>query len=284
MNKKENIDLQGQKRLRSILSSIENLEIKWVSSAYWNVDEKWDLNKRELDDLFLFLPLEGHAQVYAEDQKFELNPGTIWWVDEHVIHGGQLINGCQRMKVLAFHLHLQHRSGGNYRLKPSSGTFRLSEAWTQRLFRLAWLEQENPQQHLSFLHHEMISLLMVILSYGSLELKAPEEMDHRIRELIDWLETERTNIPSLQECSRKIGLSSVHLRNLFQNQIGQNPHDYILKQRLGWAKEKLLTTSISVAKIAREYGFASPQQFHRAFKKIFLCTPKELKNTEQGQI
>jgi len=284
MNKKKNIDLPEGKSLRQGLSLLDHLNLKWVSSAFWEVDYRWRLPRRTLQDVFLFLPLDGHLQVGADGKTFELAPGSLWWVDEDCPHEGHFRSGSPDLRVLAFHLHLEHRAGGRYTLSPPSGVFKLNEAWVHRLRRLVWLDQEAGDSKASFLRHEMLSLWLVLLTYRALEMTPPGEMDPRIWELIRWLEKQTSSLPTLEDCSRQIGLSKVHLRNLFSKQMGQNPHDYILGQRMAWAKERILGDPASIAKIAQDLGFASPQQFHRAFKKAYGTTPAKMRQGQPSNI
>lgn len=284
MNKKKNFEPSYQNSLLEELAFTENINPQWVSCGYYEVDKTWYLQARELDDLFLFLPIEGQVQASSGDDSFILRSGSLWWVDENRTHWASLSRNHHSMKVLAFHLHLNHRLGGRFRLRPSSGVFQLPEEWIKRLKRVMVFSQEKGDMTSPFLVHEAKSLILELFTQEKISLESPDEIDPRVREILHWLEEQKDWIPSLRDCAQTIGISSVHLRNLFQQHLSQNPHDYILRQRLSWAKNQILETSISVARVARGLGFASPQQFHRSFKKIYGKTPAELRTEEKNMI
>jgi|SaaInlStandDraft_1057018.scaffolds.fasta_scaffold10542_3 AraC-like DNA-binding protein len=284
MNKKKTLNLPNQNSLSQSLIFLESIKLKWVSSANWECDRDWQLPPRQLNDVFIFLPLEGQMQGNTEEESFFLKPGCLWWVDENTTHWARFHGRGELLKVLAFHFHLEHRHGDRFRISPSSGSFQLSEEWVHRLSRLVYFEQQGMGHQDSFFSHEMFALFLELHDSETLNFLSPPEIDSRLRELLKWLEEQRAWIPSVLDCSQQVGLSTVHLRSLFKQHLGKKPHDYILRQRLGWAREALLTKTDSIAKVGREHGFASPQQFHRAFKKIYGLTPAQLRQTDESLI
>jgi AraC-like DNA-binding protein len=54
---------------------------------------------------------------------------------------------------------------------------------------------------------------------------------------------------------------------------GQNAQQHIHEKLIEKAKEKLLTTNLSVSEIAYELGFEQPQSFNRLFKKKTEMSP-----------
>ncbi|RKN80500.1 AraC family transcriptional regulator [Paenibacillus ginsengarvi] len=67
------------------------------------------------------------------------------------------------------------------------------------------------------------------------------------------------------------------LFSLFRSAFGQTPMEYVKSQRLGAAFRKLITTSLPVAEIAGETGFANSFHFSREFKARFHKTPTEVR-------
>lgn len=74
-------------------------------------------------------------------------------------------------------------------------------------------------------------------------------------------------------------LSESHFYALCQQQLGCSPQKYLLRCRLQMAREALLNTSIPVAVLASEFGFASTSAFSRAYKKHMGVSPAQ---TRQG--
>lgn len=73
-------------------------------------------------------------------------------------------------------------------------------------------------------------------------------------------------LPSVQYISGQLHISPSYLRGLLKTLTGQSTQQYIHEKLIDKAKEKLSTTSLSVAEIAYELGFEHPQSFSKLFK------------------
>ncbi len=62
-------------------------------------------------------------------------------------------------------------------------------------------------------------------------------------------------------------------RHIFKEKMGKAPRDYMIARRLSRAKYLLETTSLSIAAIAEQCGFATNAQFSAIFKNNFSTTP-----------
>jgi transcriptional regulator GlxA family with amidase domain len=65
------------------------------------------------------------------------------------------------------------------------------------------------------------------------------------------------------------------LFQLFKQNTGLTPNDYLQRLRIAKARELLTTTSQSVTEIAFAAGFASSQYFSRVFRKYTGQMPSE---------
>ena len=71
------------------------------------------------------------------------------------------------------------------------------------------------------------------------------------------------------------GISEVYFRQLFKEQFGTAPHQYILELRLRKAKQLLSGSRLSVGQIAESCGFTNPYHFSRTFRQSTQLTPSE---------
>jgi AraC-like DNA-binding protein len=81
----------------------------------------------------------------------------------------------------------------------------------------------------------------------------------------DLLERHCSQPWKLAELGRLVGMSPNHLVTRFMREVGMSPHQYLLRQRVERAKHALAHSDASVAAIAADLGFASPQHFARVF-------------------
>ena len=70
-------------------------------------------------------------------------------------------------------------------------------------------------------------------------------------------------------------LSESRFTALFRQIVGLPPYAYLADVRLKRAKELLAEGKLTVAKIARKLGYASPQHLAMQFRKTFGQTPTE---------
>ncbi len=96
-----------------------------------------------------------------------------------------------------------------------------------------------------------------------------------IRELIHIIKTEYTGNLSLETLSDRIGIHRVYLSRLFKKETGKTCYDYIRYIRVQKSKKLLLSTSDSIANVAKATGFRSYDQFAVVFKKLTGDTPTD---------
>lgn len=80
---------------------------------------------------------------------------------------------------------------------------------------------------------------------------------------------------ALASLARQIGMTPNHLAALFRREWGMSPVEYRTRIRLFHAEQLLLSTTLSVAEIAREVGFPDPAYFTRVFHRTHRMGPRE---------
>ena len=77
----------------------------------------------------------------------------------------------------------------------------------------------------------------------------------------------------LRALARRAGRSPFHLQRLFRKTTGESPTRYALRLRLERAAAALTSSDVSVLGAAIANGFAGPEVFARAFRRLFGQTP-----------
>lgn len=88
-------------------------------------------------------------------------------------------------------------------------------------------------------------------------------------------------LPTVQFLSEQLNVSPGYLSDLLRSLIGQNAQQYIHEKLIQKAKERLTTTSLSVAEIAYELGFEHPQSFSKLFKNKTHQSPLAFRSSFQ---
>ena len=79
------------------------------------------------------------------------------------------------------------------------------------------------------------------------------------------------------EFARSFGVSARHLRRLFIAELGKGPKSLADDQRLNFARQLVVETSLPFTKVAEASGFESLRRFNSSFKERFSRTPTEVR-------
>lgn len=84
--------------------------------------------------------------------------------------------------------------------------------------------------------------------------------------------------PSVKYFAEALHLSPNYLGDLLKKETGKNGTEHIQLHVIELAKDKLLSSTVSVSEIAYDLGFEYPQYFSKMFKKNTGNTPAEYRN------
>ena len=87
----------------------------------------------------------------------------------------------------------------------------------------------------------------------------------------------------IAEMAKHAKMSESYFTALFRSVVGLPPYAYLSKCRLDMARTRLAKTTASVAVIAHDLGFASPQHLATQFRKTYGLTPTEWRRQPNGQ-
>jgi len=90
-------------------------------------------------------------------------------------------------------------------------------------------------------------------------------------------ESLHSGVPTVQYLSEQLHISPGYLSDLLRTNIGQNAQQYIHAKVIERAKEKLISTQLTVNEIAYELGFGHPQSFGKLFKAKTGFSPLEFR-------
>jgi AraC family transcriptional regulator of adaptative response / DNA-3-methyladenine glycosylase II len=81
----------------------------------------------------------------------------------------------------------------------------------------------------------------------------------------------------IEHLAGRVGVTSRHLRRIFESQYGVSPIEYAQTHRLLLAKRLLTDTSLPVTEIALASGFASVRRFNALFRARYRMAPGRLR-------
>lgn len=89
----------------------------------------------------------------------------------------------------------------------------------------------------------------------------------------------KLGIPTVQYCGEQLNMSAKYLSDLLRKETGQSTQDHIHEFIINRAKNKLLSSQVSVSEIAYELGYEYPQYFSKIFKKKTNMSPSEFRTS-----
>jgi AraC family transcriptional regulator len=83
----------------------------------------------------------------------------------------------------------------------------------------------------------------------------------------------------LNEVAGILHLSRFHFVTAFRQATGKTPHEWLVLQRMGFAKKLLADRLLSVTEVGLSVGYGTPSSFAAAFRKVVGVTPTEFRRS-----
>ena len=106
----------------------------------------------------------------------------------------------------------------------------------------------------------------------------PETTDSSYQSFLNckqYLEENFIKINSCTELAQQCSFDIRYIARLFKKYQNTRPYDYLMKLKTDKALNLLLTSDLSIKRIAFMIGFSDPYHFSRIFKKRFKLSPSE---------
>lgn len=100
-----------------------------------------------------------------------------------------------------------------------------------------------------------------------------------IQRIVEFIQSSAEEGFSLEELAEKADLSLSRFKARFKSEVGVGPHEFVLRTRIGAAKQALVHEKLSVTDIAMRFAFSSSQYFATAFKRFTHMTPVQFRAT-----
>lgn len=97
--------------------------------------------------------------------------------------------------------------------------------------------------------------------------------DHRLTQIIDYLEKNYDQLITLEDMAKKTYLSTGYLSRYFKQKTGVGFSRFLMNIRLKHSIKNLLHTSESIEQIALRNGFPNTKSFTSLFKEVYGVTP-----------
>ncbi|MGY0218717.1 helix-turn-helix domain-containing protein [Endozoicomonadaceae bacterium StTr2] len=103
-----------------------------------------------------------------------------------------------------------------------------------------------------------------------------KQIDHRIREAVEYIEAHLTDELPINELARVACLSPTQFKKLFKEQTGLTAIQYIIKLRMEKAQALLIHTDYPNQIVAEKVGYKDYSAFSRRFSQHFGLPPSRI--------
>lgn len=131
-------------------------------------------------------------------------------------------------------------------------------------------------QSKAILHPDEVSNTLLQITAGANLL--PQFNSNRVKRTVVYLQNNFTRPITLNDISQEIGISKNYLSEIFHQELGISPWEYLTRYRITQAKQMLKTTNRNITEIAAHSGFDDPAHFSRIFRAHTGQSPKEFRN------
>lgn len=99
----------------------------------------------------------------------------------------------------------------------------------------------------------------------------------------DYIHKNVTNNLKIEDIARHVNLSPSYFAIYFKNKTNINLRDYILKEKMSYARLQLIKPDISVTDLAFQIGYHDYRSFSRAFKNVHGMTPSDYRDAHMKE-
>ena len=90
---------------------------------------------------------------------------------------------------------------------------------------------------------------------------------------VAYVKNHRHEMVTMNDMAKLCHLSPSYFSRLFRRELGENFINYVNRQKIQWAKERLRSSNDSVVQIAQELGYMDSSYFISVFKRFEGITP-----------
>lgn len=256
---------------------LANFRTRFVSAIHWDNIHPWFKERRKIADNFLVFPADP-IFVATESEERVIGPGEAFWVPDGRWHWYGLKGGMRRTAHVILHAVFESPLHVNPLEAFPSTIHRLPDYafWYARLRRLACLachDQMAAQRQGEAL---ITSLMLESIAIEAPAMTEPQGMrEPRIARAVRFAEQNLERDLSVDDLATQAGLGPVRFRQLFRQEAGVSPKEFLIARRIRRAADLLLAGQQRIADIACACGFSNEFYFSHAFKRATGLSPSQ---------
>ena len=145
------------------------------------------------------------------------------------------------------------------------------------LFRILLREYENPDEYSNDMVESALRQILTFTYRCAPDRFASYNQADQINcaQMQRWIETHFTEEIQIKDITANFYISSSHFSRVFKKATGYTPKQYLMLNRITYAKELLLHSDLNVGEVAHRSGFMDESNFIRYFNRAVGTTPNK---------
>lgn len=230
--------------------------------------------------------ISGKAKFISDDFTYDVEAGQIHYIGQNSVHAIQVspdenfrflcigfIPDKTHFAVKAFYDTVSGRP--HFVVNDNSTVKRLSEFLIREFYNRDDFSKEMIAQYISQILIT-VSRILEGKTYDYHNSTGPSA-SYAMYKILRFIDREYLHITDVKSIAKSLSYSEYYLSHLFKERMGITIKEYLSKKKISYGAELLLTSELSVEKIAEQLGFSSAYSFRRAFKKYTSLSPTEYK-------
>ena len=235
------------------------------------------------DSVELVLIYSGSSKFFIQDRYISVSAGDLLIYNSNVIHDeiSDADNPIGLYCIAVSGLHMPGLRANALLSDDKNCVISCGEHFesVRFLFELIFKQLSFGKENASvFCHNIMEALLVQALTLAA---DAPEKQTVKSKrlelalEVKQYIDTHYMESLTLADIGQHLHVSHYYLCHVFKDFLGYAPMKYLLRRRLGEAQTLLISTDISIIKIAGAVGFDTQSYFNFQFAKNVGITPSQ---------
>lgn len=227
---------------------------------------------------YLLLIIKTHCNFVLMDKTYFIHPGTAIIIDKNMPYSYHNPKGDYIDDWLHFDTTQEKsfRESGIVLNKffPLNNTNRYTIYIQQVLWEDAYAPSPFKEQNVDSLVRILINNLTA--AYQSKEVISKYSLHYeKLKELRLFIQNEPYLEYTIQTEAKRMGIGISHFQHLYSKLFGISFQKDLIGMRTQYAANLILTTNLTIEKIAELCGYSSEVHFYRQFRSIMGMTPNE---------
>lgn len=237
------------------------------------------------DFVEIILICSGSSEYLIHDKKYFIQPGDLLVYNAGVVHdeisGPDLEIGSYCVAVGGLNM---PGLGPNMLVPPDAGyvfpsgqDFGVLQSLMEMIFHSLAAEEPRAEAFANSLLHALLTKVLSVTEDTGIDEKPVDEPPILGRRIKEYIDKHYMDPITLQSMGETLHISPYYLSHVFKQMSGYSPVQYLLRRRIGEAQTLLITTDLSITRIAEMVGYDTQSYFNLQFTKNVGMPPNKFR-------